>query len=172
MRTNGDGAMAGIAAGAVGTAMLNLATYLDMAIRGRPPSQVPAEVAGKLTEEAGIDLGDGDRRPTSGEQAAEGQERAEQEASNRRQAIGQLLGYGTGLGVGLAYGLLRRRFRPPLALAALALSAAAMAGSDAPATALGVTDPRRWDTSAWAADVFPHLVYGFATALAYESISR
>ena len=41
--------LTGTAAGAVGTVALNVTTYADMAIRGRPPSSVPAEVAGKLT---------------------------------------------------------------------------------------------------------------------------
>ena len=32
----------GAVAGAMGTAALNAVTYLDMAVRGRPSSQVPA----------------------------------------------------------------------------------------------------------------------------------
>jgi hypothetical protein len=37
-----------------------------------------------------------------------------------------------------------------------------------PAAALGVTDPRRWPASGWAADVIPHMVYGLVTAVAFD----
>ena len=40
---------AGIAAGAVGTVALNLTTYLDMVIRGRPASSVQLDVAEPVT---------------------------------------------------------------------------------------------------------------------------
>jgi hypothetical protein len=74
---------AGLLAGAAGTTALNAATYADMALRGRPPSQVPEQVVDRL----GLPLGEG---------AA---------ASNRRQAVAALLGIGVGVGVGAAYGL-------------------------------------------------------------------
>lgn len=45
-----------------------------------------------------------------------------------------------------------------------------MAGSDAPATALGVTDPRTWSRTAWLSDIVPHLVYGTVTASVYRSL--
>ena len=35
------GALFGVVAGAMGTVALNIATYADMAIRGRPPSSAP-----------------------------------------------------------------------------------------------------------------------------------
>ena len=38
----------GITAGAAGTVALNIATYLDMAIRGRPSSDIPAQTAEKI----------------------------------------------------------------------------------------------------------------------------
>jgi hypothetical protein len=50
----------GVAAGAVDTTALNVATYLDMAIRGRPSSGVPAEAAERLASRAGVSLGDGE----------------------------------------------------------------------------------------------------------------
>ncbi len=31
-------------------------------------------------------------------------------------------------------------------------------------TALGVTDPRTWPASSWAAELVPHLAYGTVTA--------
>lgn len=143
----------GLVAGAAGTAALNVVTYLDMALRGRPSSSMPAKAAGKLTDDAGIPLG------------------AEETAQNRKQGLGPLLGYVTGLGVGAGYALLRRRVRVPLPAAVLGLTVAATAGSDAPMTALGLTDPRQWPASSWAADLVPHLAYGLAAAGAYEFIS-
>ena len=46
----------GTLAGAAGTVALNIATYADMAIRGRPSSQTPAKVAEKIAAGAGVDL--------------------------------------------------------------------------------------------------------------------
>ena len=141
---------AGVAAGAAGTVALNAATYLDMLARGRQSSSVPADAAGKLSDMAGVDLGDDDTSP------------------NRREALGALLGLVTGLGVGAAYGLIRSRLDVPRAIAALGLAAAAMASSDLPMTQLGLTDPREWDATSWIADVLPHLAYGVAAAATYE----
>jgi hypothetical protein len=142
----------GAVAGAAGTVALDVVTYLDMAVRGRPPSELPSSVAEKLAGDAGIGLGDDER------------------ARNRSSGIGALLGYATGIGVGMVYGALRARTGPPPG-AALALSLAAMAGSDVPATALGLTDPRRWGPSGWVADVIPHLAYGFVTAAAFDLVA-
>lgn len=140
----------GLVAGAVGTTALNVVTYLDMALRGRPSSSLPAETAGKLAADVHLPLG------------------PENSADNRKEGAGALLGYVTGLGVGAAYGLLRSRVRLPLSGATLLLGVAAMAGSDGPMTALGLTDPRSWPPSSWAADAVPHLAYGAATAAAYD----
>jgi hypothetical protein len=51
--------LVGTAAGAVGTVALNMTTYLDMALRGRPPSSVSAKVVDILAQKAGIDLATG-----------------------------------------------------------------------------------------------------------------
>jgi hypothetical protein len=59
--------------------------------------------------------------------------------------------------------------RPTAAAAGLGL--AAMAASDLPATALGVTDPRTWGAAGWASDLLPHLAYGLATAAVYEALA-
>lgn len=157
-----NGIMTGAAAGAVGTVALNATTYLDMLLRGRPESKVPAKVAGKMAEEAGVDLAP----------EAEQQKEAEQKSQSRRSAIGALMGYVTGLGVGAVYGALRGRVRPPLPLAGVGLGFAAMATSDVPSIALGATDPREWGLSGWAADIVPHLAYGFATAAAFEAFTN
>ena len=42
----------GAAAGAAGTTALNVVTYLDMALRGRPASSTPANTVEKLAERA------------------------------------------------------------------------------------------------------------------------
>lgn len=141
---------AGVAAGAAGTVALNIATYVDMLGRGRPTSTAPADAAGKVSNLAGVDLGDQDTAP------------------NRREALGALLGLVTGLGVGAVYGLIRSRVDVPTGVAALGLAAAAMAGSDLPMTALGLTDPRKWDATSWVADLLPHLAYGVAAAATYQ----
>lgn len=142
--------VAGIASGAVGTFALNATTYLDMAARGRPSSTMPAKAAGKLSDLAHADLGGPDTAP------------------NRREAVGALLGLLTGLSVGAGYGLARTVVRIPTPVAALGLGIAAMAGSDAPMSALGLTDPREWDAKSWVSDVVPHLAYGAAAAAAYR----
>jgi hypothetical protein len=149
----------GIAPGAVGTIALDVVSYLDMAVRARPASSLPAKVVGALAERAGVELaaGGNDSEP----------------AGNRRSGLGALFGYGVGLGVGAAYGqlgsLLPEPPRPRAAAAALGL--AAMAASDLPATALGVTDPRTWGAAGWVSDLLPHLAYGVATATVYQALA-
>ncbi len=148
----------GAAAGAVGSVALNIVTYVDMAIRGRPASSTPAEVAGKIMMKVGVDLdrgGDDER------------------AGNRRTGIGSLMGYVTGLGVGTLYGALRVfTNKVPIPVAGLGLGAAAMAGSDVPIAALGVSDPRTWTRVDWLSDAVPHLAYGIVTAIAYDALTR
>jgi xanthosine utilization system XapX-like protein len=153
-RVRGVGIGSGLAAGAAGTTALNVVTYLDMTLRGRPSSTMPAEAAEQLTGKVHVPLGEGDQRDA------------------RKEGLGALLGYATGLAVGAAYGLLRSRVRVPWPVAALGLSALAMAGSDAPLTALGLTDPRDWPASSWVSDVVPHLAYGTVAAVTYELTSR
>jgi hypothetical protein len=142
--------VAGLAAGAAGTAALNVVTYLDMARRGRPASDLPAQSAGRLVDQVHLPLGEGSA------------------SENRREGLGALLGYLTGIGVGVAYGLVRSRVRLPLPAAAVGLAAAAMTGSDVALTVSGLTDPRQWPLSGWVADVVPHLAYGAATAGVYQ----
>lgn len=147
----------GAAAGAVGSVALNIVTYADMAIRGRPTSTVPGEVAARIMEQAGIDLG------------PEGDEKVE----NRKSGIGSLMGYMTGLGVGTLYGVVRIVANAvPVPIAGIGLGVAAMAGSDVPITALGVSDPGTWSKVDWLSDAVPHLAYGFVTAIAYEAFTR
>ena len=98
-------------------------------------------------------------------------EDGEREA-NRLSNLGALFGYAVGIGLGAAYGVVRGRRDLSLPVAALALGATAMALSDVPATAMKLTDPRRWGASSWAADILPHLAYGLVTAGALELLGR
>ena len=150
--------LTGTAAGAVGTVALNVTTYADMAIRGCPPSSVPAEVAGKVTGKAGIDLS---------EEGSNGDDTAQ----NRRSGLGALMGYVTGLGVGTACGLVRLLLGDvSVPRVGVVLGLAAMAGSDVPATTLGVTNPAKWSFNSWASDVVPHLAYGLVTVVAHDAL--
>ncbi len=59
-----------MAAGAAGTVALDIATYADMVIRGRPSSSVPSDLAGKLTNALHVDL-EGESAGQQGNQIAE-----------------------------------------------------------------------------------------------------
>ncbi|MFI9576871.1 hypothetical protein ACIG5D_36030 [Microbispora rosea] len=143
---------AGAAAGAAGTTVLNAITYLDMAVRARPASSLPEQAAGAVSERLHVGLGE------------------EEDARNREQGIGPMLGILTGVGVGLAYGLFRHavRRRVSLPVAATGVGMAAAVAGSAPMTALGLTDPREWGVGGWTADLVPHLGYGLATVAAFE----
>src|SRR5205823_4531568 len=150
----------GMAAGAAGTVALNVATYADMALRGRPSSSVPAKMAGILADKAGIPLSTG------------GEGSDDEKVRNRQSGLGALFGYVTGLGVGTAYGLLRPYLGDvPTPVAGVGVGLAAMAASDIPIAALGVSDPATWGISGWVADIVPHLAYGLVTAIAYEAFT-
>lgn len=154
--------MRGTLAGAVGTVALDAATYLDMAIRGRPSSSVPAKVAGTLAEGVGVDLSSG----------GDGQQK-EEKAQNRQSGLGALMGYVTGLSVGAAYGLVRPHLgNVSILLAGGALGLAAMAASDIPAVTTKATNLASWDASSWISDLVPHLAYGLATAISYEAFDE
>lgn len=142
----------GAIAGAVGSAVLNAVSYLDMALRARPASSTPESVAGRLADVTHVDLGPGD------------------EAENRRSGLGPLLGYATGITAGAAFGLLAARRRMPLPLAAVLLGGGVMATSDGSMTVLGVTDPRTWRRSDWVSDLIPHLAYGLSAAATWRRL--
>lgn len=149
-------AVHGLIAGAAGSALLNITTYLDMLVRGRPSSTVPAETAERLTDAADVSLGD------AGEQS-----------SPRRTAAGALLGYGSGVGIGAAYGMAEDAVPDlPLPISGTIVGVAAMLASDIPATATGATDPRRWGAAGWLADLVPHLAFGLGTVAVYRALRR
>ncbi len=148
----------GLASGALGTAALNMTTYLDVAIRGRAMSSVPQKDVEKLADQAGVDLSAGG---------------SDDEGENRKQGLGALMGYVTGLGVGTVYGLVRPHARQvPLPIAAAAVGLGAMAATDGATTMLGNADPTEWSAKSWAMDIVPHLAYGAVTVVGYESFGK
>jgi hypothetical protein len=145
------GLLDGVAAGAAGTTALNAATYVDMAVRGRPASETPQQLVNAVAGKAGVDV------PGRG-----------QERDNRLSGLGPLAGDAVGVAVGAVAGVLHRALRArgrrlPAALSILLIGGAAMALSDVPLKALGISDPKAWAATDWAADVVPHLVYGAVT---------
>ena len=147
--------LAGAAAGAAGTTALNGMTYLDMAVRGRPTSSTPEDSVDRLAKVAGLDIpGEGEAR------------------QNRLSGLGALTGLVTGVSVGALAGLLTVKLRVPLPVLSVLVGTAAMAGSNAPMTALGVTDPRSWDATSWLADAIPHLAYGGVTAAVLTALRK
>lgn len=144
----------GMVAGAVGTTMLNFATYLDMALRGRPPSDVPEKVVDEITDKLDGSLDEQDDDETAG---------------NRRAAVGALMGLASGVAWGSFYGLVHpaiQRISPAARSAGLGM--AVMAGNDVPAIAVRATKPTEWGLSGWISDLTPHMIYGIATVASYE----
>lgn len=151
--------LTGMLAGAAGTTALNATTYLDMAVRGRPPSTTPEQTVRKGEALIGVSLSS--ESPDS------------QPAESRRSGIGALLGIAAGVGTGGVYGLLRPRLgRVPLVLLSLGAAAGANVGPMLPMAALGVTDPREWTLDSWITDLLPHLAYGVVTTAAFEAMQQ
>ncbi|WP_188941453.1 hypothetical protein [Nakamurella endophytica] len=155
------GVLAGAAAGAAGTTALNAATYLDMALRGRPASGTPQQLVETMAADAHVPIpGSGDSR------------------DNRLSGLGPLFGTGVGVAVGTAAGVVQRALhrrgrRLPAPVAVVALAAAAMLLSDAPLKLFGISDPATWKPADWLSDALPHLAYGattYATLLGTEAL--
>jgi hypothetical protein len=146
----------GALAGAAATTALDAVTYVDMAVRGRPSSQTPQQTVEKFADIAQVDIpGDEDTR------------------QNRVDGIGPLLGIATGVAVGTVAGLLRPVLvRTNPLVAAVLIGAAAMAASDLPMRALGITDPAEWSPQDWLADALPHLAFGAIVETALRSSTR
>ncbi|WP_433285609.1 hypothetical protein ACQPZQ_28150 [Pseudonocardia sp. CA-142604] len=151
--------LAGLAAGAAGTAALDAVSYLDMLLRARPASTTPEETARRAEDALHLRLSE--EGPDS------------DAAANRRTALGALLGITAGLATGVAYGLVRPHLgRVPLAALGAGAGLVANVGTTGPMVLLGVTDPRTWSASSWLSDFFPHLAYGMTTAGAFELMWR
>src|SRR5579884_1129421 len=96
--------LAGTMAGALGTVALNVATYADMAIRGRSASSAPSHMVRILADKAHLPL------------SSQGVGANDQTAQNRESGLGALLGYVNGLGTGALYGLLRSQLDEEVSL--------------------------------------------------------
>ena len=143
------GLLSGAAAGAAGTTTLNVITYLDIAVRGRPTSNTPERTVEAMANLFGLTI------PGSGDVLA-----------NRISGLGALTGYAAGIGMGVILGLAYALgWRPRLLMATLIATAAALVGTNGPMTVLGVTDPRTWGVVGWISDLIPHFGYGVVTAL-------
>ena len=149
-------ALHGAAAGAAGTTALNAATYLDMAVRGRPASSIPAQAVQELANRAHVDIpGEGSTR------------------DNRIEGLAPLAGLATGVGLGVLLGVARAFGWRPGPVAGTAVAAGvALVGANGPMTVMGVTDPRTWSLTDWISDVVPHLAYGAVTATLLSALDR
>jgi hypothetical protein len=133
-------ALRGAAAGAAGTTALNVVTYVDMALRGRPASSTPERTLEKLARTAHLTIPGG-----------------EATRANRIEGLGALTGLLSGIGVGAFFGLARASgFRTGTLLTTLVV----LVSTNGPMTVLGITDPRTWSRTDWISDVVPHLAYG------------
>ncbi|MEI4273115.1 hypothetical protein TEK04_15420 [Klenkia sp. LSe6-5] len=152
----GGWALRGAAAGAAGTTVLNTVTYLDMVLRGRGTSDTPEQTVEALADKAGVDIpGSGDTR------------------DNRVAGLGPLTGVAAGVGVGVLAGLARAAgFRPHPLVGGLVATVGALVGANGPMAVLGISDPRTWSATDWAADVVPHLAYGIATHSTLAALDR
>jgi hypothetical protein len=151
----------GAVAGAAGTLALDAMTYADIALRGRRPSTMPAEMIRRIADAAGIEpLGKPD-------------DQVDDRVKNRRSGLGALSGYAIGLTVGTTYGLMRPlTSKMPLWLQLLTLTVLMMSGTDVPATAVGATNPKKWGASGWLADILPHLGYALVATCVFALYER
>lgn len=150
------GVGAGAAAGAAGTTTLNVITYLDMAVRGRPTSTTPEKTVEALANLAHFTV------PGTGDTQA-----------NRISGLGALTGYAAGIGIGILVGLAYSLgWRPGWLPATVIATAGALIGTNGPMIALGVTDPRNWGAVDWISDLIPHVGYGLVTALVVHYLCR
>ena len=136
-----------LAAGAAGIVAMEVVSYLDMWVRGRPASSQPNELGDRLAER--LDVAQGDTEA----------------ATAQRSALGALAGYVDGLALPTLLALAGAGGWSLTARAAL-LSAGAMIGSSALPVWLGITDPRRWTQDDWSTDLIPHVAYGITAAIA------
>ncbi|MHA6625136.1 hypothetical protein ACU61A_06910 [Pseudonocardia sichuanensis] len=151
-----SGLLRGAAAGAAGTTALTTATYVDTAVRARPPSDAPEQVVAALADASGVTVPGGRR-----------------ERARRLTALGALTGTATGVGLGGLAGVARAAgVRLPTPVGGPLLGLAAMAAADGPLAVLRISDPRRWSAVDWAGDAVPHLLYGCTTHATLVAISR
>ncbi|WUH89025.1 hypothetical protein OG900_02020 [Streptomyces sp. NBC_00433] len=139
--------LCGAAAGAAGTTALNIVSYADIALRGRPASSTPEVTLRKLAAKLHV------RIPGEG-----------QTLENRVAGLAPLTGFASGLAMGAVLGLARSAgWRPSKAPEYAVAAIGALIGTNGPMTVLGVTDPRTWSASDWVSDIIPHLAYALVT---------
>jgi hypothetical protein len=145
-------ALRGAAAGAAGTTVLSVVTYLDMAVRGRPASSTPGNTVERLAQAAHLTVpGEGARR------------------ASRVEGLGALAGLVAGIGVGGLLGLARATgFRAGPLLTTLIV----LVSTNGPMTVLGVTDPRTWSAVDWVSDVVPHLAYAAVVTTTMDALDQ
>ncbi|MET7519982.1 hypothetical protein ABZS88_42795 [Streptomyces sp. NPDC005480] len=141
------GFLAGAAAGAAGTTVLDAVGYLDMVIRGRGASTTPEVTVERLSQTLHVRIpGDDNVR------------------ENRVKGLGPLTGMAAGVGMGGLLGFaLSCGWRPGNAVLTATATAGALIGTNGPMTVLRVTDPRTWSRSDWVADIVPHVAYALVT---------
>lgn len=140
--------LAGVAAGAAGTAVLNATTYLDIAVRGRAPSDLPSRMAKHLAQKIGISLDE-----------------------HRQTGLGMLLGYADGLSVGAILSGARAVFpRLPMLWTGMALGIATLAISEGTATLMHEADPATW--TQWLSSLLPRFMYGWTACLIYDRFTE
>ncbi|MDQ2679509.1 MAG: hypothetical protein M3Y21_00575 [Candidatus Eremiobacteraeota bacterium] len=149
----------GALAGAAGTAALNTTAYIDMAVRGRQPSELPEKVVRKLAEMAGLSM------------LSKPPEQLNDHEKHQRAGVAALIGYVDGIGAGMFFGLLRPSMRgiPPV-LCGILLGAFTMALSEGTAAALGQTNPAEWPPDAWVSDIVPRCIYGWVACAAFDAM--
>jgi hypothetical protein len=142
----------GAAAGAAGTTALNVVTYLDMALRGRPASSTPGNTVEKLAEAVHVPIPGG------------GVTRA-----SRVEGLGALTGLVAGVGVGGLLGLARAS---GLRAGTLLTTLTVLISTNGPMTVLGVTDPRTWSAVDWISDLVPHVAYAAVVTTTMDAFDR
>jgi hypothetical protein len=137
----------GLAAGFAGTAAMTVSSTLEMKLRGRAASTAPADATAKVL----------------------GIERFRDDAAKAR--FSNLVHWGYGSAWGVVHGLLRLAGLPPAKATAAHL--AAVWGNEAVMLpVLDVAPPFwTWGVEEVAIDVWHHVVYATATAVAYEQLS-
>lgn len=145
-------ALRGAAAGAAGTTALDLVTYLDMTVRGRPSSSTPERTVEKLAEKAHLTI------------PGQGVERA-----SRLEGLGALTSLVVGVGIGGLLGLARAS---GLRAGTLLTTVTVLVSTNGAMTVLRVTDPRTWSAADWLSDLVPHLAYAAVVTTTMDALDR
>ncbi|MFB6932559.1 hypothetical protein PGH47_36100 [Streptomyces sp. HUAS 31] len=144
----------GAAAGAAGATALDVVSYGDMVVRGRPASSTPETTVRRLAQELHV------RIPGEG-----------QAEESRVSALGALTGLAAGTGMGVMLGLGHAAgWRPTRGAQYTVAVLGALVATNGPMTVLGVTDPRTWATSDWISDIVPHLAYAVVTVSVFNRL--